>query len=309
VTARPAARSAAAGAGLLVDRLLGEPPAFHPVAGFGRAMGAVEPVLWRDARGAGLAYTVTGVGLGVAAGAAVRSTTVAVAVTSAGRELRRVAATIGERCTAGDLDGARAALPSLVGRDPSELDHRGIAAAVIESLAENSVDAVVAPALWGAVAGAPGAAGYRAVNTMDAMVGHRSDRYERFGWSAARLDDVANLVPARAFALLVLAVRPTRARAIATAIRTQAGAHPSPNAGVAEAAVAAALGVELGGTLRYGDRIEERPRLGAGPRPEPADIGRAIALVDQVELLLAALLIAPAAVRPARRRRATRCEP
>ncbi|MGN6695557.1 MAG: cobalamin biosynthesis protein [Aquihabitans sp.] len=297
-------RVAAAGAGLLLDRLLGEPPRFHPVAGFGTAMGAVERRTWRDDRGAGVAYTALGVALGAAAGIAVRSTAVAVAVSSAGRELRRVAAAIGDRCTADDLAGARAALPSLVGRDPSELDHAGIAAAVIESLAENAVDAVVAPALWGAALGAPGAAGYRAVNTMDAMVGHRSERYERFGWSAARLDDVANLVPARAFALLVTAVRPARAGAIAAAIRTQAGAHPSPNAGVAEAAVAAALGIELGGTLRYGDRVEDRPRLGSGPRPEPADIGRAIALVDQVELLLTALLLAPAVVR-----RAVRWEP
>lgn len=294
-------RAAAAGLGLLVDRVLGEPPRFHPVAGFGTAMGAVEGRLWRDDRGAGLTYTATGLALGLGTGAVVRSTTVAVAASAAGRELRRVAQSIGERCLADDLDGARAALPSLVGRDPSELDHAGIAAAVIESLAENSVDAVVAPALWGAAFGAPGGCGYRAVNTMDAMVGHHSERYERFGWSAARLDDVANLVPARAFALLVAAVRPSRARAIATAVRTQAGAHPSPNAGVAESAVAAALGVELGGTLRYGDRVEERPLLGAGPRPEPIDIDRAIALVDQVELLLAAALVAPAAVHRIRR--------
>ena len=295
-------RAAAAGLGLLLDRLLGEPPRFHPVAGFGTAMGAVERRLWRDDRRAGIAYTAAGLALGAGAGTAVRSTTAAVALGSAGRELRRTAAAIGERCAADDLDGARAALPTLVGRDPSELDHQGVAAAVIESLAENSVDAVVAPALWGAAAGAAGAAGYRAVNTMDAMVGHRSERYERFGWSAARLDDAANLVPARVFALLVVAVRPARARSIAAAIRTQAGAHPSPNAGIAEAAVAAALGAELGGTLRYGDRVEERPRLGSGPRPQPADIGRAIALVDQVELLLTALLVAPAAIGAARRR-------
>lgn len=300
-------RAMSAGLGLLLDRALGEPPRFHPVAGFGTAMGSVEQALWRDDRVAGVAYTATGVGLGLLAGRVVRSTAATVAACAAGRELRRVAATIGDRCTAGDLDGARAALPSLVGRDPSELDERGIAAAVIESLAENSVDAMVAPALWGAAAGAPGAAAYRAVNTMDAMVGHRSERFERFGWSAARLDDVANLVPARAFALLVAVVAPGRTRAIATAVRTQAPAHPSPNAGVAEAAAAAALGVELGGTLRYGDRVEHRPVLGTGPRPVGQDIARAIDLVDRVEWLLTAALVAPGAVATIRRRARKRC--
>ncbi|MEO6627987.1 MAG: cobalamin biosynthesis protein [Aquihabitans sp.] len=294
-------RAAAAGAGLLVDRLLGEPPRFHPVAGFGTAMGVIEQPLWSDDRRPGVAYTAAGLSLGLVAGATVRSTTASVAACAAGRELRRVAARIGERCTAGDIEGARAALPSLVGRDPSGLDERGIAAAVIESLAENSVDAMVAPALWGAAAGAMGAAGYRAVNTMDAMVGHHSDRYENFGWSSARLDDAANLIPARAFALLVAAVVPSRAAAIRLAVRTQAPAHPSPNAGVAESAVAAALGIELGGTLTYGDRIEERPLLGTGTRPVAADINRAIALVDRVELLLTSLLITPAAVALVRR--------
>src|SRR5205085_956363 len=127
-------------------------------------------------------------------------------------------------------------------------------------------------------AGAPGALGYRAVNTMDAMVGHRSTRYARFGWASARLDDAANFVPARATAMLVVLVRPGAATAIRAAVRNDARAHPPPNAGVAEAAFAAALGVQLGGPLRYGTRTERRPLLGRGPRPEPADIERAIVL-------------------------------
>jgi adenosylcobinamide-phosphate synthase len=179
---------------------------------------------------------------------------------------------------------------ALVGRDPSELDQSGLAAAVIESLGENTVDAVVAPALWAVAGGAAGAATYRALNTMDAMVGHRSDRYERYGWASARLDDAANYVPARVTAALVALVRPRRASHVLHAVREQAPAHPSPNAGVAEAAFAAALAVELGGTLRYGDRVEHRPRLGAGPRPRVSDIDRAIALASQVELALAAIL-------------------
>ncbi len=300
---RPTAtRPAGAAVGLLLDRAFGEPPAFHPVAGFGTAMQHVEQATWRDRRSAGIAYTATGVALGAAAGWATRSTAITVGVGAAGRQLRTVAGQIGDRCEADDLAGARALLPSLVGRDPSALDHRGIAAAVIESLAENSVDAVVAPALWGAACGPAGAGAYRAVNTMDAMVGHRSERYERFGWSAARLDDVADVVPARAFAALVVAVAPGRARAIARAVRTQAPAHPSPNAGVAEAAVAAALGVELGGPLRYGDRHEDRPVLGTGPRPMPTDIARAIDLVDRTEQLLTALLLAPSVLTVVARR-------
>ncbi len=166
-----------------------------------------------------------------------------------------------------------------------------MAAAVIESLAENSVDAVIAPAFWAVVAGAPGAAAYRAVNTMDAMVGHRNDRYRKFGWAAARLDDIANDLPARIFATLVAAVAPDRARAIRTAVRRDAAAHPSPNAGVAEAAVAGALGRELGGPLRYGATVENRPRLGTGPRPTPADIPHAIAIAAKVETIVVALLI------------------
>lgn len=297
-------RSLAVAAGLLLDRALGEPPtANHPVAAFGRAMGRVERAAWADRRNAGARYTAIGVALGAGAGALGRSTAGAVALASAGRELRRVAAGIGDHLLAGDLEAARAALPSLVGRDPSDLDASGIAAAVVESLAENAVDAVVASAFWGLVAGAPGAAAYRAINTMDAMVGHRNVRYERFGWASARIDDVANLLPARLFALLVAAQVPGRAADVWRTVRRDAGAHPSPNAGVAESAVAAALRRQLGGPLRYGDRVEQRPRLGDGPRPDALDIGRARALVDRVEWSLVGLLIAVAAVDHLRDRR------
>jgi adenosylcobinamide-phosphate synthase len=204
--------------------------------------------------------------------------------------LRATASDISRMLAAGDLTGARQALPALVGRDASALDESGIAAAVIESLAENTVDAVVAPALWGAAFGAKGAAAHRAINTMDAMVGHRSTRYRRFGTAAARLDDAAAYVPARATAALVCLCRPRQARSVVRTVRRDASAHPSPNAGVAEAAFAAALGVELGGPLRYGTRREDRPRLGAGPRPRVADIERAIALADRVEIVVVASL-------------------
>ena len=285
-------RSGAAAVGLLVDRVAGEPPApVHPVAAFGRAMGWVERGLYRDSRHAGVAYTATGCALGVLAAATVPAAVV-VAGAAAGRELRRTALGIGSALAAGEIERARTLVPALVGRDPSALDVSGLAAAVIESVAENTVDAVVAPVWWASVAGGTGAAVYRALNTMDAMVGHRSPRYERFGWASARLDDVANFVPARVTALLVALLRPGAARAVRRAVRDQAGAHPSPNAGVAEAAFAAVLGRELGGPLRYGDRHEDRPRLGWGPRPTPADIPRAVGLSSQIELALLGALAA-----------------
>jgi adenosylcobinamide-phosphate synthase len=272
-----------AAAGMLADRLAGEPPAaVHPVVAFGRVMRAIERTMYRDSRVAGVAHAAAGAGLGVAAGGLVGSTALATWVAVAGRALGRAALGVSAALEAGDLDRARELLPALVGRDPAALDEKEIARAVIESVAENTVDAVVAPAFWAAVAGAPGALGYRAVNTLDAMVGHRSPRYENYGWASARLDDIAGWVPARVTAALVAGVRPSAARAVWSAVRTQAPAHPSPNAGVAEAAFAAALGLRLGGENRYGDRVELRPPLGTGRPAETADIPRAVTLSRDV---------------------------
>lgn len=279
--------------GLLADRLLGEPPApLHPVAGFGRVMQALEARVYADDRMAGAVHALAGVAVGAAAGRAVRSTSVATWSAVAGRNLGEAATAVAGALAAGDLDRARALLPALVGRDPSQLDDKGVARAVVESVAENTVDAVVAPALWATVAGAPGALGHRAVNTMDAMVGHRDARYLRYGWAAARLDDAAAWVPARATALLVAGCRPRAAGAVWRAVRRDAPAHPSPNSGVAEAAFAAALGVRLGGESRYGDRVELRPTLGDGRSPEAADIARAVRLSHDVGLALAGTLAA-----------------
>ncbi len=275
----------------MLDRLVGEPPAtVHPVAAFGRTMERIEHRLWADRRSNGAIYAATGVALGAAAGAAAGSIAAAVWSVTAGRELRRVASQVGELIAAGDVATARAELPALVGRDPSGLDASQIAAAVIESVAENSVDAVIAPAFWAVVAGAPGAAAYRAINTMDAMVGRRNERYANFGWAAARLDDAANCVPARIFAGLLAALRLQRARELLATVRRDAPAHPSPNAGVAEAAMAAAIGRQLGGPLRYGTVEENRPALGDGPRPDPPDVSAAVRLTDRVECLAIALL-------------------
>lgn len=275
----------------------------HPVARFGATMTEVETRLWRDDRAAGVAYASIGAALGAISGRAGHSVTAVVAICAAGRQLRSTASAIGASLERGDLRSARDALPALVGRDASSLDESGVAAAVIESVAENSVDAVFGPALWGAVAGGAGAGLHRALNTMDAMVGRRSERYENFGWAAARADDIANFVPARVFALTLAVVTPGRTRIVLEAVRRDAAAHPSPNAGVAEAAMAGALGVELGGPLRYGTEVEERPTLGSGPRPATADIARAVHLARRTEDVLIGALVASGALALVRSRR------
>jgi adenosylcobinamide-phosphate synthase len=174
---------------------------------------------------------------------------------------------------------------------------------VIESVAENTCDAAVAPLLWGATAGIGGLAAYRAVNTLDAMVGHRSPRYLRFGWACARLDDAANWIPARVTAALTVAcAKKGRSATLRTVLR-DGGNHPSPNAGRCEAAFAGALGIRLGGTNVYGGVAEARPGLGEGGRaPEPDDIYRAIALSRAVTVAAAGLAVLIAVLTPAGRR-------
>ena len=278
--------------GLAGDVLFGEPPArAHPVARFGSAMQRAEDLLYADREAAGLLYTACGVAMGVAAGQVLRSTAAATALSVAGADLGRAALTIAAALQRGDLDGARRLLPSLVGREPAGLDEKEVARAVVESVAENTVDAVVAPALWAVVAGASGALAYRAVNTLDAMVGHRSPRHLRFGWASARLDDAAGWVPARVTALLVAAVRPRAASRVWEAVRRQAPAHPSPNAGVAEAAFAVALGLRLGGPTVYAYGSDVRPVLGTGRPPEATDIARAVWLSREVTAALGLALV------------------
>jgi adenosylcobinamide-phosphate synthase len=208
-----------------------------------------------------------------------------------------------ERLATEDIGAARRVLPSLCGRDPEALDGDGLARAALESLAENTSDAQVAPLFWAAVAGVPGALGYRAINTLDAMVGYRSPRYARFGWAAARLDDLANIVPARVTATLVVVSAPLVGGSPAGAVRAwrrDAARHPSPNAGVVEAAFAGALGVRLGGPTRYPHGLEIRPTLGDGPPPHVADLRRAVALSWLVQIAAAALAIASSCARSGR---------
>ncbi|MFF9218497.1 cobalamin biosynthesis protein [Streptomyces viridosporus] len=283
-----------AAAGLLGDLLLGDPRRGHPVAAFGRAAAAVERVLWRDDRGRGAVHTAVCVGgavtLGGLAARCVRSSPAAsVALTGAatwavvgGTSLAREARAVGRALEAGDVEAARARLPHLCGRDPQALDADGIARAVVESVAENTSDAVVGALVWGAVAGVPGLLGFRAVNTLDAMVGHKSPRYRRYGWASARLDDVAGWPGARLTAVLAALTGPDPRGAV-RAWRADAALHPSPNAGPVEASFAGALGVRLGGTLSYGGRTEHRPVLNGGGRAVTVrDIDRAVRLSRRV---------------------------
>ncbi|MGW5426486.1 cobalamin biosynthesis protein [Streptomyces sp. NPDC004059] len=287
-----------AAAGLLGDLLLGDPRRGHPVAAFGRAAAAVDRALWHDHRGWGAVHTVVcaggAVALGTLAARAVRPSPVASAALTAaatwavvgGTSLAREARTIGRALESGDIEAARARLPHLCGRDPQALDADGIARAVVESVAENTSDAVVGALVWGAVAGVPGLLGFRAVNTLDAMVGHKSPRYRRYGWASARLDDLAGWPGARLTAVLAAAAGPDPRGAL-RAWKADARRHPSPNAGPVEASFAGALGVRLGGTLSYGGRVEHRPVLNGdtGRAVRITDIDRAVRLSRRVGLL------------------------
>lgn len=193
---------------------------------------------------------------------------------------------------ASDLSGARAAVSMIVGRDTHQLDHSGAAGAALESLAENTSDGVTAPLFWGAFLGLPGIAVYKAINTLDSMIGHRSARYLAFGAVAARTDDAANIVPARLtgalFALAGLNGQGWRAMA------QDAGKHPSPNAGWPEAAMAGALGVKLGGPRAYsgGAKDGAHPWLNeTGRAAEAGDLERGLVLYIKAMGLLAAILL------------------
>jgi adenosylcobinamide-phosphate synthase len=295
--------SASAAGALLFDAVLGDDylrP--HPVAIYGHAMQALERRIWKDKRLAGVTYLLSGMAAPAISGAVMDRLpggALAAGFTSVGGQgLWQAAARVGEALEAGDMEAARRSLPRLVGRDVRRLDAAGMARAVIESVAENTSDGIVAPALYAAVGGARGTLAYRAVNTLDSMVGYRDARYRRFGWASARADDAANLVPARVTAVLVAAVRPRAAGAIWQSVRRDAAEHPSPNAGVVEAAFAAALGLRLGGTNYYRGRPEERPFLGPpdGRVPQVGDIARAIRCSRHVTTALFVLLAGASAL-------------
>jgi adenosylcobinamide-phosphate synthase len=286
---------AAIALGWLTDRILGDPKRYHPVAGFGRIAGALEARTWRPRRSAGIVHVLL---LVLPLARVPRSpASLAVVVWSAlgGRSLRRAASDLAAAVSRGELEHARILAPTLVGRDASRLDGAELSRATVESVAENTSDAVVAPLVWAAIAGAPAVAAYRAVNTLDAMIGHKHERYREFGWFAARLDDAANWLPARITALLAIAAAPLVGGAPSAAWRAawhDGRLHPSPNAGRVEGAFAGALGIRLGGLNRYTHGVEQRPFLGDGRAPAVADIERAITLQNLVELAAVALAVA-----------------
>ncbi|GAB2593769.1 cobalamin biosynthesis protein [Microlunatus antarcticus] len=297
--------------GHVVDAVVGDPRRGHPVAAFGRLAARLEQRTYATNHGAGVLHVgllVGGAGLlGHAAerlapgpvGRVLLTATATWAVLG-GRSLASEATVLAGQLEHDDLAAARVQITHLVGRDPSRLDADELARACVESVAENTSDAVVAPLLWGAVAGVPGLLVYRAANTLDAMVGHRSERYLCFGWAAARLDDVLNLAPARAAGLLAALAAPlvggSPAVALA-AVRRDAGRHPSPNAGVVEAAFAGALGVRLGGVNVYEGHAEDRGTLGDGRPVVVADVARSVRLSRATSLLSLAVAVGTALLR------------
>jgi adenosylcobinamide-phosphate synthase len=292
-------------AGLAVDGVLGDMPVLfrhvpHPVALAGRAIAFCDRKLNREIRSAAarrwrgivtVAVLSGGAALcglvvrllcrGTVAGAIVEVLLIGVLV--AQRGLYEHVAAVAGALDRGGLAAGRTAVRHIVGRDPAGLDAHGVARAAIESLAENFGDGVVAPVFWYLVAGLPGLFAYKMTNTLDSMIGHRSPRYRAFGWAAARLDDLSNLVPARLGGLLIAAAavfaadcRPGRAVAI---MWRDGQKHRSLNAGWPEAAIAGALGLALAGPRRYAHGVVDDPWLGDGTaRAATSDIARALRL-------------------------------
>lgn len=282
-------------AAFAVDAAVGDPRWLpHPVVLMGQAVRWLEPRLRRTGlplRGAGVVLAVVmAIGAWVVTWALVRAASLvhpwlglAVSVwlfgsCLAARSLAEHALAVWRPLVAGDLSEARRKLSWIVGRDTAGLDAAEIARGAVETVAESTCDGVIAPLFWGLVGGAPLAMAYKAANTLDSMVGHKDDRYREFGWASARLDDVMNLVPARLSALL-LALVALSGRAARTALR-DASAHPSPNSGWPEAAMAGALGVRLGGVNYYDGVPEARAHMGEPLRVLTAkDIVRAVRLM------------------------------
>ncbi|WP_307592142.1 adenosylcobinamide-phosphate synthase CbiB [Paenibacillus wynnii] len=281
-----------------IDRWIGDPRSLpHPVIGMGKAITAIEKVIrrfvtrQRSLRAAGILLPLTVVGgawaltavllwllslispwLMWAAEAWLISTTIA------SKGLKDAGMAVYSELRKGDLPAARRAVGMIVGRDTTQLDSPEIVRGTVETVAENIVDAITSPLFYALLGGAPLAMAYRAVNTLDSMVGYKNDKYRDLGWASARLDDVANLIPARITALLlVLCSRLLRydwVRSLRT-VRRDARLHPSPNSGYPESAVAGALGIRLGGENVYHGVRSFRAYMGDPTRPlEPEDILR-----------------------------------
>lgn len=299
---------------MVVDALIGWPsPLFarigHPVTWLGRLIHLVDTCWNRSSdapalrRVTGVAAAILVIALVVALGWAVQSVLASgwLRVVLVGmlawplvalRSLHDHVAAVAKPLASGDLAAARSAVAQIVGRDPATLDDSGIARATIESLAENASDGIVAPVFWGALFGLPGILGYKAINTLDSMIGHRTERHEAFGWASARIDDLANLIPARLTGLLFVLLAPNRSQAWSCMLR-DAHRHRSPNAGWPEAAMAGALGVRLSGPRIYHGQVADEPWLNEGARdPAAVDIVAGLKLYRRATTLLAGVFVA-----------------
>ena len=293
-------------AGVLADRVLGEPRRFHPLVGFGRWAAWLEAnvrrplpgraggvLAWTLAVAPWLALAFVVRGLHPAATWAVDIGLLYFALGA--RSLADHAEAIAAPLAAGDLDAARERAGRIVSRDTRALDAAGVAKAGTESVLENGNDAVFGALFWFCVAGGPGALLFRLANTLDAMWGYRTERFLRFGWAAARIDDVLNWLPARLTALTYALLG--RTRAALACWRAQARSWDSPNAGPVMAAGAGALAVQLGGAAIYHGREEVRPALGCGAPPDETSVRGAVKLVQRgIWLWLGVVAIAALAV-------------
>ncbi|QNF95762.1 cobalamin biosynthesis protein [Janibacter sp. YB324] len=277
--------------GWAADRALGDPRRGHPVALFGTWAGWVETRTHRDSRAAGVLtealVLAPPLALGVAAtrlpGPARALATAALTWAAlGGTSLGREGLAVHDLLASDDLPGARTRVRNLVGRVTDDLTADEVARAAVESVAENTSDAVVGTLVWGAALGPLGVVLHRTANTLDAMHGHRTARYTRFGWAAARLDDLLGWVPARATVLATAAASPLRAGEVVRTALRDGRDHPSPNAGPVEAGFAAALGLRLGGRTVYASGAEDRVVMGSGPAPTVADLPRAVLLARRV---------------------------
>ncbi|WP_076866878.1 adenosylcobinamide-phosphate synthase CbiB [Bradyrhizobium mercantei] len=299
---------------MAVDALIGWPAWLfarigHPVTWLGRLIHFADSSWNRmsDApafrRAAGVAAAVLVIALVVALGWAVQSVLASgwVRVVLVGvlawplvalRSLHDHVAAVAHPLASGDMTAARSAVAQIVGRDPATLDEAGIARATIESLAENASDGIVAPVFWGALFGLPGILGYKAINTLDSMIGHRTERHEAFGWAAARIDDLANLIPARLTGVLFVLLAPDRSQAWSCMLH-DGHRHRSPNAGWPEAAMAGALGVRLSGPRIYHGHVADEPWLNQGARdPAATDIFAGLKFYRRAMMLLAGVFVA-----------------
>lgn len=293
-------------AAVLLDRQLGEPRRWHPLAGFGWLAQRVEALAYgppeldakaRRERGVG-AVIVLLVPLTIAAWLLAKIPLIGLVVALGllylaigARSLAQHADAVATALQAGDLPLARQRVGLIVSRDTADLDEEGISRATIESVLENGCDAIFGALFWFVLLGAPGVVLYRLANTLDAMWGYRTSRYLHFGWAAARLDDGLNWLPARLTALSYAAMGPQPALAW-RCWQQQAPSWKSPNAGPVMAAGAGALGLALGGPACYHGEWQHRPPLGEGLAPCAQDIARSIKLVQRaLWLWLAAILL------------------